>query len=418
MATLNIYSNNGATLLQTITADSFTPIRTGITTSNGSYVYSGSYVFCGASNSASSQTISYVIGTAYPISATTNVYIVEKGLNKVIINGSTKLDLSNDTVTADKVLNGYTAHDSSGKAIVGTASGGITPTGTISITSNGTHDVTQYASANVNVPTPTPTIQSLSVTENGTYTAPSGVDGYSPITVNVSGGGTPTECTVNTYSGNSLTSAAVYSQKARPIFTFYGITSLTSVDLSHCTNMTTLTNNAFYTATGLATVTFPSTITTMNVNAFRGCEDFNCASLPTGLETLGTSVFRDCDSLSITALPSGLTSLGQYTFQNCANLGISSFPSGITSIPQYSFSGCTGLTTITLHSAIKSLAQYCFQNCTGLTTVTFQGTPSGTIYSTAFSGCTNLTDIYVPWASGAKAGAPWGATNATVHYNS
>lgn len=35
----------------------------------------------------------------------------------------------------------------------------------------------------------TPTIQSLSVTENGTYTAPSGVDGYSPVTVSVSGGG-------------------------------------------------------------------------------------------------------------------------------------------------------------------------------------------------------------------------------------
>lgn len=34
-----------------------------------------------------------------------------------------------------------------------------------------------------------PTIEALSVTENGTYTAPSGVDGYNPITVNVSGGG-------------------------------------------------------------------------------------------------------------------------------------------------------------------------------------------------------------------------------------
>lgn len=34
-----------------------------------------------------------------------------------------------------------------------------------------------------------PTIEPLSVTANGTYTAPSGVDGYSPVTVNVSGGG-------------------------------------------------------------------------------------------------------------------------------------------------------------------------------------------------------------------------------------
>lgn len=37
----------------------------------------------------------------------------------------------------------------------------------------------------------TPVINSLSVTENGTYTAPSGVDGYSPITVNVPSGGDP-----------------------------------------------------------------------------------------------------------------------------------------------------------------------------------------------------------------------------------
>ena len=30
-----------------------------------------------------------------------------------------------------------------------------------------------------------PLIEPLSVTSNGTYTAPSGVDGYSPVTVNV-----------------------------------------------------------------------------------------------------------------------------------------------------------------------------------------------------------------------------------------
>lgn len=33
-----------------------------------------------------------------------------------------------------------------------------------------------------------PVIEPLSITQNGTYTAPSGVDGYSPVTVNVSGG--------------------------------------------------------------------------------------------------------------------------------------------------------------------------------------------------------------------------------------
>ena len=71
----------------------------------------------------------------------------------------TGIDFSNDTVDARHLAQNYTAHDSSGTAIVGTMSGG---------------------SAN---------IQSLSVTQNGTYTRSGGVDGYSPVTVSVSGGG-------------------------------------------------------------------------------------------------------------------------------------------------------------------------------------------------------------------------------------
>lgn len=42
-------------------------------------------------------------------------------------------------------------------------------------------------------------VQPLSVTQNGTYNPPSGVDGYAPVAVNVSGGGS-----TNVLSGNSL----------------------------------------------------------------------------------------------------------------------------------------------------------------------------------------------------------------------
>lgn len=59
-------------------------------------------------------------------------------------------DTTDATATADKILQGYTAY-ANGQKLVGTASGGITPSGTISITQNGTVDVTQYASADVNV---------------------------------------------------------------------------------------------------------------------------------------------------------------------------------------------------------------------------------------------------------------------------
>lgn len=45
-------------------------------------------------------------------------------VNKVIINGDTKLDLTGDTVDAAHLAQGYTAHDKSGAPIVGTMSGG------------------------------------------------------------------------------------------------------------------------------------------------------------------------------------------------------------------------------------------------------------------------------------------------------
>lgn len=41
--------------------------------------------------------------------------------NKVVINGVTKIDLTGDTVTADKILAGFTAHDKSGAPITGTS---------------------------------------------------------------------------------------------------------------------------------------------------------------------------------------------------------------------------------------------------------------------------------------------------------
>ena len=71
---------------------------------------------------------------------------------------------------------------------------GVVPTGTINITENGTVDVTDYATAQVNVPSEAPNLEERTVTANGTYTPGTGYDGFSKVIVNVGEGPRSPRC--------------------------------------------------------------------------------------------------------------------------------------------------------------------------------------------------------------------------------
>ena len=106
-------------------------------------------------------------------------------VNKVsfVENGTprTLIDLTADTVTAADVAQGKTFHLPSGAPATGTATGG-----------GGGGSVYQDAQGYLVLDDEgggsSVTVEALSVTANGTYTAPTGT-AYSPVTVNVSGGG-------------------------------------------------------------------------------------------------------------------------------------------------------------------------------------------------------------------------------------
>lgn len=90
-------------------------------------------------------------------------------VNKVIYGGSTLIDLSADTVTADKLLAGYTAHDKSGTQITGTGTaggGGGLPS---PIVAGNTPVLGSWTGQKVSATTVTETSLTLTITQAGTY---------------------------------------------------------------------------------------------------------------------------------------------------------------------------------------------------------------------------------------------------------
>lgn len=91
-------------------------------------------------------------------------------------------------------------------------------------------------------------------------------------------------------------------------------------------------------------------------------------------------------------------------------------PAELTHIYDNAFYMCTRLQSIEFGESLTFIDYYAFKYCSRLQRVTFRGKPNG-IDTSAFENCTALTTINVPWSEGEVAGAPWGATNATINYN-
>lgn len=119
-------------------------------------------------------------------------------------------------------------------------------------------------------------------------------------------------------------------------------------------------------------------------------------TLPDTVERIETEAFDYASTIRIGKLPVNLKYLGK-AFVYGRNM----------------FSG----TELEIPAGIETLAALALYqcNCSALATITFKGTPTS-IANNALQN-DRITTINVPWAEGAVANAPWGATNATINYN-
>ena len=126
----------------------------------------------------------------------------------------------------------------------------------------------------------------------------------------------------------------------------------------------------------------------------------------------GYRSFAECKMIKNVYIPDDTDTISEYTFAGCSALvnisNISGMSLSVKSIEQYAFSGCVSLTT---HISARQVGYYSFSDCEKITAFTFLELPSdnfgnidestGPNYTEsrvgayAFSGCSNLSNIYV-----------------------
>ena len=202
-------------------------------------------------------------------------------------------------------------------------------------------------------------------------------------------------------------------------YAFYGCSSLTSITIMD--SVTSIGSYAFYNCDGLTSITIPDSVTSVGKNAFHGCGSLRYNEYDNayylGNETNPYLVLVKAKDTAITSC----TISEQTKF-----------------IYSSAFFGCTGLTSVTIPDSVTSIGEKAFYNCSGLESITipFVGaikngttnthfgyifgassysdnyryvptslkeviiTGEANIAGGAFSGCSSLESITIPFVGG------------------
>lgn len=303
-----------------------------------------------------------------------------------------------------------------------------------------------------------PVINELTITENGTYEVPEGVDGYNPVVVNVESSGSGEK--ILYMDAELLNAGGAYPADADDYTTAVIPAEATFVDVeafANLPNLDTLIVNGdcefetytetidkttyYYNAiskyhvpirkfvTEGRTAEIPSYlmrevgplleiavscpigtyvfygcnylrkialdgVTSIGIAAFQGCTHLIEATIPDTVTFFGSQMFLGCSKLSKVTLPDNMEYIPSSMFRQCTALTEISIPDGVTSIYDFAFGHCTALTEITIPEGVTTIGGYAFYYCTALTEITI---PAGvtSIEAYTFTGCTNLATITI-----------------------
>ncbi|MBO7693395.1 MAG: hypothetical protein J6T10_12265 [Methanobrevibacter sp.] len=281
-------------------------------------------------------------------------------------NGITQVTVPAVTNTIDSNI--VAGNIKTGVSILGVTGNysGTTPTGTLNITSNNTYDVTNYATAVVNVP--------------------GGQSGYPEIPSYVVSNGTASKRTIALTGHEFDDIVSIANTGMRGAFLYVNMTGVANFP-----NLTSVGGDGLsqtFAGTSITSASFDSLVNATGQLAFQQTFAFNAnltsVSFPV-LKTAGSDCFSSCFT--------SCTSLVTMTFTALESIGATAF--------NMTFNGCTGLTTLSF-PALKTVANsnslgYMLFGCSNVT-VHFPSNLQSTVgsYASTLAGYngTNTTVLF------------------------
>lgn len=198
------------------------------------------------------------------------------------------------------------------------------------------------------------------------------------------------------------------------------------INLSGCTSLSSIQPVAFYRMGADAsedkkiTLSGCDALTSIEQMTFyNACMEFVDLSGCTALQTIDTYAFANCWRLTEISIPDAVTTLGTYAFSDDTRLKSINFgaASALRSVGNYAFHGCSDLLSVTLPKTVCNINSYAFDDCTSLEKITLA--PDGDLKSIgmyAFNNCYSLSVLTIPntVTSIAASAFNFGAGNTTL----
>ena len=248
---------------------------------------------------------------------------------------------------------------------LGTVTVNAIPTGTSTIDSNGTYDITNYASVSIAIEH-ADYIKKYNDIANFTAFADESATsvryGAFAYTSNLSSVSFPNVTSIGNY-------AFAYCYKLRTIY-FPKVKSIATYAFQYCSSFNW----------ALDSTKFPELTGTLNGYTFRGCQYLTGVDLP-NVTSLGAQTFSACSRITTVNLPK-VTSIGAGAFSYLTTCSQYSLPL-LTYVASNAFTSNWALSSITLPK-VTTISAYAFRYCSKLMSIYLTGSTVPTLNASAF----------------------------------